>query len=118
MSEAAPIPDISRAERAASLLATEMDEAGIGPASSVLAVMLCGACAFADLYATQPLLPLFVHLFHASKSAVGLTVSASTLGVALSAPIVSAYDLLPENRTHLTTKLYVGEGAENVEEQA
>ncbi len=91
MSEAAPIPDISRAERAASLLATEMDEAGIGPASSVLAVMLCGACAFADLYATQPLLPLFVHIFHASKSAVGLTVSASTLGVALSAPIVSAY---------------------------
>jgi YNFM family putative membrane transporter len=60
---------------------------GIGPLSSVMAVGLCGVFAFIDLYATQPLLPLLTGLFHASKAAVGLTVSASTLGVALSAPV-------------------------------
>src|SRR5277367_6773735 len=60
---------------------------GIGPLSSVVAVCLCGVFAFIDLYATQPLLPLLTGLFHASKAAVGLTVSASTLGVALSAPV-------------------------------
>jgi len=60
---------------------------GIGPLSSVVAVCLCGVFAFIDLYATQPLLPLLAALFHASKAAVGLTVSASTLGVALSAPV-------------------------------
>jgi predicted MFS family arabinose efflux permease len=47
-------------------------------------------CAFLQLYCTQPLLPLLTHLFHASKTAVGMTVSAATLGVALSAPIFGA----------------------------
>ncbi|MDR3726802.1 MAG: MFS transporter [Terracidiphilus sp.] len=51
------------------------------------AVMLCGVCAFLGVYCTQPLLPMLTHLFHASKTGVGLTVSATTLGVALSAPI-------------------------------
>ena len=55
-----------------------------------MAVTLCGVCAFLQLYCTQPLLPLFTHLFHASKTAVGLTVSAATLGVALSAPVFGA----------------------------
>lgn len=36
------------------------------------------------------MLPLFEAIFHASKSLVGLTISASTLGVALSAPILGA----------------------------
>jgi MFS family permease len=53
-------------------------------------VTLCGVCAFLELYCTQPLLPLLTHLFHASKTSVGLTVSASTLGVALSAPFFGA----------------------------
>jgi MFS transporter, YNFM family, putative membrane transport protein len=65
--------------------------AGHGPLSSILAVGLCGAFAFIGLYATQPLLPLFARLFHASKAAVGLTVSATTLGVALSAPFVGSF---------------------------
>jgi MFS family permease len=52
--------------------------------------MLCGVCAFLSLYATQPLLPLLTGLFHASKTGVGWTVSASTLGVALSAPFFGA----------------------------
>jgi len=55
-----------------------------------VAVTLCGVCAFLQLYCTQPLLPLFTQLFHASKTGVGLTVSAATLGVALSAPIFGA----------------------------
>jgi predicted MFS family arabinose efflux permease len=54
------------------------------------AVALCGVCAFLELYCTQPLLPLLAHIFHASKTGVGMTVSAATLGVALSAPIFGA----------------------------
>jgi YNFM family putative membrane transporter len=57
---------------------------------AAVAVTLCGVCAFLQLYCTQPLLPLFTRLFHASKTGVGLTVSAATLGVALSAPIFGA----------------------------
>jgi predicted MFS family arabinose efflux permease len=60
-----------------------------GPLAAA-AVALCGVCAFLELYCTQPLLPLLARLFHASKAGVGLTVSAATLGVALSAPIFGA----------------------------
>ena len=54
----------------------------------VLAVGLVGFCAFLSLYSTQPMLPLFHRIFNASKLAVSLTVSASTLAVALAAPFV------------------------------
>jgi len=57
---------------------------------AAVAVTLCGVCAFLQLYCTQPLLPLFTKIFHASKTGVGLTVSAATLGVALSAPVFGA----------------------------
>ncbi len=57
---------------------------------AVIAVTLAGVAAFFNLYATQPLLPLFEQLFHASKAEVGRTVSAATLGVALSAPFCGA----------------------------
>jgi MFS transporter, YNFM family, putative membrane transport protein len=53
-------------------------------------VALCGVCAFLELYCTQPLLPLLAHIFHASKTGVGMTVSAATLGVAISAPVFGA----------------------------
>jgi MFS transporter, YNFM family, putative membrane transport protein len=70
-------------------------EAPFGPGSSatagVVAVCLCGIIAFLGLYATQPLLPMFVRIFHASKAAVGLTVSASTLGVAIGAPLFGLF---------------------------
>ena len=67
--------------------------------SAAVAVTLCGVCAFLQLYCTQPLLPLFTQLFHASKTGVGLTVSAATLGVALSAPIFGALtERLPRKR--------------------
>ncbi len=63
------------------------------------AVALCGVCAFLQLYCTQPLLPLLTRLFHASKTGVGLTVSAATLGVALSAPIFGTLtERLPRKR--------------------
>jgi MFS family permease len=55
-----------------------------------VAVTLCGVCAFLQLYCTQPLLPLLTRLFHASKTGAGMTVSAATLGVALSAPVFGA----------------------------
>ncbi len=55
-----------------------------------LAVGAAGACAFLGLYATQPLLPLFERLFRASKTTVSLTVTASTLGVALAAPLIGS----------------------------
>jgi MFS transporter, YNFM family, putative membrane transport protein len=63
------------------------------------AVALCGVCAFLELYCTQPLLPLLEQIFHASKTAVGLTVSAATLGVAISAPVFGAFaERLPRKR--------------------
>ncbi|HUY80145.1 MAG TPA: MFS transporter [Acidobacteriaceae bacterium] len=71
-------------------LAPPPERTGLGSFRGVAAVCICGIFAFLNLYVTQPLLPLLEHLFHASKSAVGLTVSASTLGVALSAPILGA----------------------------
>ena len=63
------------------------------------AVVLCGVCAFLELYCTQPLLPLFTHVFPASKTAAGMTVSAATLGVAFSAPIFGALtERMPRKR--------------------
>lgn len=63
------------------------------------AVTLCGACAFLELYCTQPLLPSLAGIFHASKTSVGMTVSAATMGVALSAPVFGALaERLPRKR--------------------
>jgi len=70
------------------------------------AVTLCGLCAFLELYCTQPLLPLLTRLFHASKTGVGLTVSAATLGVALSAPFFGALtERLPRKRVIVASLL-------------
>src|SRR5919202_4942652 len=51
-------------------------------------VVLAGSGAFLNLYATQPLLPLLQRTFNASRFDVGLTVTAPTVAVALSAPFV------------------------------
>lgn len=51
------------------------------------AVMLAGYCAFLTLYAPQPILPLLSRLFHAREVTVSLTLSVSSLGVALAAPL-------------------------------
>ncbi len=65
----------------------------VGPqgSSAVLAMFLCGMFAFVDLYCTQPLLPMLSRVFHASEYAVGLTISASTLGVAISAALLAIF---------------------------
>jgi predicted MFS family arabinose efflux permease len=47
--------------------------------------------AFIDLYCTQPLLPLLSRVFHASEGRVSLTISASTLGVAVSAALLAIF---------------------------
>lgn len=49
-------------------------------------MVLAGYCAFLQLWATQPLLPLLRQLFGASEMAVSLSVTLPSLGVALSAP--------------------------------
>jgi predicted MFS family arabinose efflux permease len=77
---------------------TQPDRLSPSPLAAA-AVTLCGVCAFLELYCTQPLLPLLTHLFHASKTGVGMTVSAATLGVALSSPIFGALaERLPRKR--------------------
>lgn len=50
--------------------------------------MLAGMCTFLNVYSTQPLLPLFRQVFHASELAVSLTVSATILATAVTAPII------------------------------
>lgn len=52
------------------------------------AVVLAGFCAFLDLYAPQPLLPLLARHFQITAAGAGLVVSAATFAVALAAPFV------------------------------
>ncbi|MGO8698748.1 MAG: MFS transporter [Limisphaerales bacterium] len=58
------------------------------PTLAILATVIAGACTFLNVYCTQPLLPLFQHLFGATEVEVSLTVGAVTLSVALMAPFV------------------------------
>ena len=86
-------PELPLGEGASSASASLVDVANddlhpLYPVAGVVGVFVCGLIAFLTLYATQPLLPLLEGLFHASKSAVGWTVSASTLGVAIAAPLL------------------------------
>ena len=53
-----------------------------------LAVVLAGFAAFLGLYATQPLLPLLARSFDASTFAVGLTITAPTVVIAVCAPFI------------------------------
>jgi MFS family permease len=48
--------------------------------------MLAGMCTFLNVYDTQPLLPYLQGVFNASEIAVSLTVSATILAMALTAP--------------------------------
>jgi len=71
----------------------------LSPPRSVLPVVLAGFTAFLNLYATQPLLPLLMRVFNATHFAVSLTVTASTMGVAIAAPIVGRLaDLIGRQR--------------------
>lgn len=53
-------------------------------------VALIGVCAFLNLYAPQPILPLLAKLFGANAAHASAMVSAMTLGVALAAPLAGA----------------------------
>lgn len=59
-----------------------------GRLSVLIALFVTGYATFINLYVTQPLLPRFREVFHASELMVSLTVSASVLAVALAAPLV------------------------------
>lgn len=51
-----------------------------------LGVVVAGYCAFLQLYATQPILPLLRRVFDAGTVEVSLTVTMAAMGVAVSAP--------------------------------
>ncbi|HWR15058.1 MAG TPA: MFS transporter [Terriglobales bacterium] len=55
---------------------------------TTVATMLAGVCTFLNVYSTQPLLPLFRQIFHASELAVSLTVSATIFATAVTAPVI------------------------------
>jgi MFS transporter, YNFM family, putative membrane transport protein len=55
---------------------------------SLIPVVLAGFCAFLTLYAPQPILPMLAAVFHASNVMISLMITASTIGVALAAPVI------------------------------
>lgn len=64
-----------------------------------IAVALAGFSAFLNLYATQSLLPLLRQVFHASEVEVSLTVSSTTIAVAIAAPFIGLFaDILGRKR--------------------
>jgi YNFM family putative membrane transporter len=75
----------------AAALASEPISTKTHSSTQVFAAFLCGMLAFIDLYCTQPLLPFLSHVFQASEAKVNLTISASTLGVALSAALLAIF---------------------------
>ncbi len=58
---------------------------------TLTALFIVGIAAFANVYATQPLLPYFRKFFGASELVVSLTVSATVLAVALTAPLIGSF---------------------------
>src|ERR1019366_2536592 len=67
---------------------------------SMIPLALAGACAYMNLFATQPLLPMLAHVFHASKFAVSLTVTAPPVAIAFAAPLLGRLsDQLGRKRT-------------------
>jgi MFS transporter, YNFM family, putative membrane transport protein len=58
-----------------------------GELARMAAVAVAGLCAFLSLYAPQPALPHLAKLFGATAGRISSVVSATTFGVALSAPI-------------------------------
>jgi len=73
------------------------------------AVASCGASAFIDMYATQPLLPELRTVFATSEAAVAWTISALTLACALAAPFAGPLaDRLGRKRVIVTSIALLG----------
>jgi MFS family permease len=89
-----------------------MSSVAFNPASMNLryaAVASCGASAFIDMYATQPLLPELRTLFATSEAAVAWTISALTLACALAAPFAGPLaDRLGRKRVIVTSIALLG----------
>ncbi len=67
---------------------SRIEAANSPPRIAIVACMLAGMCTFLNVYDTQPLLPYLQQIFHASEIAVSLTVSATILAMALTAPFI------------------------------
>jgi predicted MFS family arabinose efflux permease len=77
-------------------------------AGFLLALFLTGFGTFLNVYATQPLLPRFRELFHASELRVSLTVTAPVLAIALIAPLIGLLaDAIGRKRVIVTAMLGV-----------
>ncbi len=61
-----------------------------GAVAALLSLALAGICAFLNVYATQPLLPLLGGAFGVSEASAALTVSAPPIAIALASPFVGA----------------------------
>jgi MFS transporter, YNFM family, putative membrane transport protein len=78
-------------------------------AHRTFAIMLAGFCAFLDLYATQPLLPMLAQIFDASAVRVSLTVTLATAAVAIAAPFAgSLSDRIGRKRTIVWSSVALG----------
>jgi MFS transporter, YNFM family, putative membrane transport protein len=58
---------------------------------SIFALVLAGSSTFLNVYTTQALLPFLRHVYQASELEVSLTISATTFGVALAAPLIGLF---------------------------
>lgn len=77
-----------------------------GRAGLFLALFLTGFGTFLNVYETQPLLPRFRDLFHASELRVSLTVTAPVLAIALMAPLIGLLaDAIGRKRVIVTAML-------------
>ena len=76
-------------------------------AGGLLALGLAGFCAFLNVYAAQPILPLLAAAFGASKAAVGLTVSAPNIAVALASPLIGLLAARRPAHRVISTSLFV-----------
>lgn len=77
------------------------------PVAALFALGLAGVCAFLNVYATQPLLPLLAHGFGVAEGAAALTVSAPGVAVALGSPFVGAVADRLGRRRVIVTSLFV-----------
>jgi MFS family permease len=71
--------------------------------------VLAGFCAFLNLYATQPLLPMLASYFHRSHADVTMTVTAGTAAVAVAAPFAGQVaDRIGRKRVIVASALLLG----------